>query len=133
MAVDSKLKHLDLIQGIINRMAQNSFLLKGWSVTLTAAIFALASRVDNNNFVVIAVFPAFMFWGLDAYFLRQERLFRCLYDKVRVMVPDEIDFSMKTDECIQDVDGWLKTAISQTLGIFHGVVLATVFLVVLLI
>ena len=36
-------KHLELIQGVINRMAGNSFHLKGWSVVLVSALFALAA------------------------------------------------------------------------------------------
>ena len=42
--MENKLKHLEMIQGIINRMASNSFALKGWSVTLVAGIFALSSK-----------------------------------------------------------------------------------------
>lgn len=38
--MDNKLKHLELIQGVINRMASNSFKLKGWAVTLASGIFA---------------------------------------------------------------------------------------------
>ena len=45
---DTEQKHLELIQGVITRLAQNSFLLKGWSVTLVAAILTLASK--NPNF-----------------------------------------------------------------------------------
>ena len=38
--MDKKLKHLEMVQGVINRMASNSFMLKGWAVTLVAGIFA---------------------------------------------------------------------------------------------
>ena len=41
--MENKIKHLEIIQGIINRMAGNSFALKGWAVTLIAGIFALAN------------------------------------------------------------------------------------------
>jgi hypothetical protein len=41
MNVFPKEKHLELIQAVISRMAGNSFLLKGWSVTLAAALLAL--------------------------------------------------------------------------------------------
>ncbi len=78
--MDAKLKHLELIQAIINRLAQNSFFLKGWSVTLVAALFVLATTDSHHTFIWLAVFPAIMFWLLDGYFLWQERLFRCLYD-----------------------------------------------------
>jgi hypothetical protein len=50
--MESKLKHLELVQGVINRMAGNSFILKGWSVTLTSALFALAAK-DANPFLSI--------------------------------------------------------------------------------
>ena len=77
------IKHMEFVQAIVTRMGGNSFLLKGWTVTLTAALFALAAKDSNSRFVVVAILPAFSFWGLDAYYLRQERLFRCLYDDLR--------------------------------------------------
>jgi len=46
-----------------------------------------------------------LFWGLDAYYLRQERLFRCLYDKV-CLAPDGVripTFSMDTAICEKEV------------------------------
>ncbi len=39
-----------------------------------------------------------LFWGYDAYFLSLERLYRDLYDKVRKMKDEEIDFSMDIRE-----------------------------------
>ncbi len=81
--MESKIAYLQMIQAVIARMAGNSFLIKGWSVTLVAALFALAAANTNALFVYLAYFPSFMFWALDAYFLRQERLFRKLYDDVR--------------------------------------------------
>ena len=76
--------YLELIQGVISRMAGNSFLLKGWSVTLAAALLAVAANEARARFSAVALLPAFAFWGLDAYYLRQERLFRCLFDHVRL-------------------------------------------------
>ncbi|MES9857457.1 MAG: hypothetical protein ABW166_12740 [Sedimenticola sp.] len=117
--MEAKLKHLEIIQGVITRMAQNSFLLKGWSVTLTAALFALAAKDANTRFVVIALLPALVFWGLDGYFLRQERLFRKVYDQVRVRSPELIDFSMDTRSFQQEVAGWFAVTTSNTLLAFH--------------
>ncbi len=83
-----------MIQGIINRMASNSFALKGWSVTLVAGIFALSSKDANEIYFLIAYIPIVTFWFLDAYYLLQERLFRTLYGKIRRLSEDEIDFDM---------------------------------------
>ena len=42
--MENKLRHLEMIQNIISRMANNSFLLKGWTVTLVAGIFTISSK-----------------------------------------------------------------------------------------
>ena len=94
--MENKLKHLDLIQGVINRMAGNSFALKGWAVTLVAGIFALSSKDTDKMYFLIAYIPILVFWGLDTYYLLQERLFRSLYNKVRKLDEAEVDFSMDT-------------------------------------
>ena len=94
--MNTKVKHLEMLQKIITRMARNSFLLKGWTITLISALFVLSDFGNNQNFVLLALLPAIAFWGLDAYYLRQERLFRKLYDKVRNIQPADIDFSMNT-------------------------------------
>ena len=80
---DEKIKHLEMIQNTITRMANNSFLLKGWAVTLLAGIFALVWEKDGLLHYLLAYIPVFMFWFLDAYYLQQERFYRGLYDEVR--------------------------------------------------
>lgn len=76
-------KEIDLIQSCINRMSQFSFLIKGWTVSLIAVVLTLFSASLNMNalsaicYVIIVVF-----WGLDAYYLHLERLFRFKYEWV---------------------------------------------------
>lgn len=48
---EKKLKHLEFIQDMISRMAKNSFALKGWAVTLVAALFALAAKETKRKFI----------------------------------------------------------------------------------
>lgn len=127
--MDKKLKHLEMIQGVINRMAHNSFLLKSWSVVLVSALFALSAKEKNGYLVPLAYFPALAFWVLDGYFLWQERLFRKLYDQVRVLDDADVDFSMNISPVLSKVDPWLKVIFSKTLAIFHGAIIATIFLV----
>lgn len=93
---DKKIKHLEMIQGIISRMSANSFFLKGWTVTLVAGIFALASKDADKRYFLITYVPVLVFWCLDAYYLRQERLYRALYNSVRDKSEEEIDFDMDT-------------------------------------
>ena len=130
--MENKVAHLEMIQRVITRMAGNSFLIKGWSVTLVVALFALAAANMNESFVYLAYFPAFMFWALDAYFLRQERLFRKLYDHVRGAENERVDFSMNTKPFDEKVDGTWGVAWSYTLRLFHGTITATIIVVMLL-
>ena len=127
MASDNRLAHLEMIQGVINRLSTNSFLLKGWSVILLSAILALASSSDGTTEVLaIGYLPIVTLWLLDAYFLRQERLFRALYDRVRLTEPDAIDFDMNTAMHASDVGRLDRVARSPTLAAFHGGLIATV-------
>lgn len=122
-----------MIQGIINRMSVNSFLLKGWSVVLVSALFALAAGDSQALFVYLAYFPAVAFWILDGYFLWQERLFRKLYDRVRAIAESDVDFSMDTSTVHADDGGWFTVIFSQTLLIFHGTVFGSIVIVMLVV
>ena len=125
--MDRKLKHLDFIQGVINRLSTNSFLLKGWSVVLVSALFALSAADSNVQFVMLAYIPAVAFWALDGYFLALERSYRRLYEQVRAKTPEEIDFSMDAREAKGGAHAWASAFLSKTLIVFHGsLVLAVV-------
>lgn len=92
--MEKKLAHLEMIQGVITRMASNSFALKGWAVTLVAGLFALSSEDANQFYYLVTYIPIVVFWYLDAYYLCQERMYRNLYEKVRKLDEKDIDFSM---------------------------------------
>lgn len=98
MNSENKIRHLEMIQGVINRMASNSFMLKGWAVTLVAGIFALATKDADKLYFLVAYIPVIIFWGLDSYYLLQERLYRSLYEKVSLMHEDSIDFTLKASK-----------------------------------
>ena len=61
--MENKIKHLEMIQAIITRMNSNSFMLKGWAVTLVAGVFALASKEANEFYFLIAFIPVILFGG----------------------------------------------------------------------
>ena len=93
-AIERKLKHLEFIQGVVDRMASASFQMKGWSVILISALLVLVAQAGRVELGVVLVVPVVVFWALDAYFLSQERLFRKLYNHVRELREGNIDFSM---------------------------------------
>lgn len=129
--MESKLKHLELIQGVINRLASDSFRMKGWTVVLVAALFVLSARQDAFDAGYIAILPVAAFWGLDGYFLWQERLFRAHYDHVRSLPGNGIDFSMDVSAYKGPLrHSWLGTTISRTLAFFYGTLLLFVLVAV---
>lgn len=98
-----------------------------------SALFALAANSSNQYFVYLSYFPAIAFWILDGYFLWQERLFRALYDKVRILNEDDIDFSMDTSELMAENKSWCDAILSNTLLIFHGTVIGSIVVVMVMI
>lgn len=89
-----KIKHLEMIEGIIERMAKNSFQLKTWTMTLVVLIGGMASKDSERKLIIIGFIPILIFWLLDSYYLRLERQYRILYKTVIEKQENEIDFSM---------------------------------------
>lgn len=79
---EAKIRHLEMIHTVINRMANNSFMLKGWAVTLVTGVFVLSAHNANQVFVLVAYVPIVLFWFLDSYYLQLERKFRVLYKNI---------------------------------------------------
>lgn len=98
-----------MIQAVISRMAGNSFQLRGWTVALVGALLAVSASETQVRFAVLALLPAIAFWVLDAYYLRQEHLFRNLYDRIRTAPDVELSadpYSMSTKN-VEQVS-WLE-------------------------
>ena len=118
--MENKKKHLEFIQLVITRMNVNSFLLRGWSVTLVAALFAFAAKDTNIHYVLITYISTPLFWILDGYYLSQERKYRDLYNKVRTTPEAEIDFDMNATIMNNNKNSWLASVFSVTQLIFYG-------------
>jgi hypothetical protein len=113
------LKEIEIIQDIIKRMAFNSFLIKGWAITLVVVALLLKGAEYQ---VWIAFIPLLAFWFLDTYFLWQERLYRKLYDWVvsNRLNTDEYLFDMNAYRFKQEVQSRFRIMFSITLGWFYG-------------
>lgn len=120
------LKEINIIQGIINRMASNSFMIKGWAITLVVATLLLKG---NNYQTLVAFVPLLAFWILDTFFLQTERKYRKLHKWVikNRLKTSEFILDMDTDRLQEDkdykVDSKIKIAFSITLITFYGSIL----------
>jgi hypothetical protein len=124
-------KELDLIQSIISRMASNSFQCKGWMIGILS--FLLAFNKDtffgNPLLVLGLLFPIFIFWYLDGFFLYTEQRYRDLYqDTVKKRLGDnpekyyDLNYTRFEDDRVFNKGFWthLKYAWSEELPIISA-------------
>lgn len=119
-----ELETIGTIQHIINRMATNSIIIKGWTLAVLGIILLLSGTWYQ---ALIAVFAVLIFWYLDAYFLRQKKTYRVLYDEIvdnKLNIGDEF-FDIRTARCEAgiEVPRSSKLMLSKTLLIFYGSIL----------
>ena len=119
--MEAKLKHLEFIQAAISRMATNSFLFKGWAITIAAGLSAFGAANTKAALLTIALVSTVMFWALDAYYLWLERGFVDLHKQVAAKKEDDIDFSMKIDKT-DAAWKWFKTCWRYHLFLFYGTI-----------
>ncbi|GIE84601.1 hypothetical protein Are01nite_10810 [Actinoplanes regularis] len=118
-------KHLDLIAGVIARMASNSFQIKTWAVTLSTASLGFAASKESPGIAAITLVPVSAFWYLDSYYLRQERLYRRLYEKARRDSSDD-PYSLTVSEHKASAPSLLRTAFTPVVSMVHGLLFVTV-------
>lgn len=117
-------KEIDLVQNCISRMANNSFLLKGWAVSLVAVILAIIHEKINPIHISIILSSIILcFWYLDAFFLRTERMYRELYNWIIVERPknnkDKL-YNLNAKRFEEKVDSIVDIMLSKTLVLFYG-------------
>ena len=82
----------------ITRMAQNSFVIKGWMITIVVGLFLFLQNDNLQNNFLIYLFPIIGFWLLDSYYLWQERLYRKLYGSVISNLKESSDLKLSVEE-----------------------------------
>lgn len=120
-AAEDVRKHLELIQAVVDRLARTSFLVKGWALTVAAAIFGVAASQSDWRVSTIGFLPALGFWSLDAYYLYHERLFRCLYDGAR---KEEVPIYSMDTSMYKSRSRFRRALFSVTLVMFYGLILS---------
>ncbi|WQV09547.1 hypothetical protein KVK06_06725 [Helicobacter pylori] len=91
------IEELKILQGIINRMAQNSLECKKWTLALAVGVLSLKIEAISNSYGLCVLGVLLLcFWFLDAYYLTQERSFRKQYQWL-------IENRLKTDERLFEV------------------------------
>ncbi|MGL5724317.1 hypothetical protein [Cetobacterium sp.] len=95
------IEELNLIQTQIQRMANNSFIIKGWYVTIQLALIAYLFKEVVFGVKWLVLLVPFLICSLyDTYFLRLERIYRKKYewniDKINnVNIKDRLELNPK--------------------------------------
>lgn len=144
---DQRIKHMEMIQAVVSRLGNDSFLIKGWTVTVAAAFLGFAVSQDKWQLALAGVGPTTLFWLLDTTYLRSERLFRDLFDRVRRGASTEGAFFMgatapkyvkrvredaRTNN-VPDAGSYLATFLRPALYLFYGAVIGACALAALII
>jgi len=98
-------------------MASNSFLIKGWSVAGIGALFVLWINTQNISNLWLIMLVNILFWIHDAYYLKLERDYKALYDKVRNTETDKIDYDMKTLNASSVLEAALRPILIGSYGV----------------
>jgi len=115
-----RIAHLTMLQGVITRMGSNSFTLKALSATFGSGAIAVMATVDTPSFyyAIAAIVPVVLFWYMDARYLRYERAYRKLYDKVRN--GDGVDpYSLDASPFMKGSKSTFRTALSWSVSFFY--------------
>lgn len=122
----NKHKHLEFIQNVITRMNSNSFLIKGWCITIVSAIFVLSQKDTKTIFLLFSIIPCISFWIIDGFFISTERKFRELYAHVIKLNEKDINFSMDTKPFNKWDNFWISGIFSKTLLPLYGIIIISI-------
>lgn len=130
---ENKRCHLEMIQGIINRMGANSFIIKEGAIVILVATYAFVNK-DQHNYALIGILPILILWILDSYYLSIERKNRALYDITRKKDEKEIDFDMNINNIVikmEDVKKYnvINILISKSIFAFYISCIITMLLI----
>ena len=127
-------KEIDLIQACINRMANNSFLIKGWALTLVTVMLALTEKsIDPVYLCLVLLIPISAFWYLDAFFLQTEKMYRKIYEWVLRVRPEgkfEHLYDLNPHRFKDQIDSRGKVMWSITLRVFYGIPIAIILAII---
>lgn len=138
--IEALVRHLEMIERVVTQFSNKSFLLKGWTITVVAALLALSGSAGTPIPVYVAFLPTLGLWVLDGYFLSRERRYRKLFRRVHSQLEMTSDttklgissdggdpytpFTMDTSTFHKDETSWFRTLFSRTLVIFYASIIA---------
>jgi hypothetical protein len=123
---------LQMIQGVITRLAANSGALKGFAVPVVTALLGVAVDKNSKGFAWLALYPIVVFGFLDAYYLTLEKKYRDLYKKATMAAETEWGLATERLAWQEDFKLILDSWRSPSVWAFYGAALVVVIIVALI-
>jgi hypothetical protein len=114
-----RVKHLEMLQTVIARMAGYGASFKSYCITVTTAVIGFAFTLHRPAVAALALLPFVAFAIADAQYLRIERRFRAQFNSVR-SESWEVMPSFKLDLTETSPQSFLKTAASWSIFFFYA-------------
>jgi hypothetical protein len=128
--LQARIKHLELLQAVISRMAGASASMKRYCLLVVAAAIAFAATAKAPLIALAAALLTLVFWALDSMYLRQERWFRRLYDQVRIEPADQApDFRIVPDAALRRTETFVSAAFSWSTALLYAPLVVFLLLV----
>lgn len=122
-----RIKHLDMVQAVVARLGGNGFVVKGWAITVAGAFLGFSVTRENGWLAIVGILPTVLFWFLDASFLRSERAFRVLFERVRTGRADAFFMNATSPEHLESLPNsdqsfvsWRRTILRLSLLAFYA-------------
>jgi len=129
---DLRVKYLEMVQSIVSRMASNGAAVKTFCITIVTTVSGFAITLQRPSVAIFALLPVAIFALLDAQFLRIERRFRGLFDRIRIedwAVMPSFDLGLKSAPRMSYFGALSSWSISSFYGVLAGgIVIVTVSL-----
>jgi hypothetical protein len=128
---DLRVKHLEMLEAVISRVAGQGATLKNYCITLTTAVCGFAITLQKPVVALLSLLPVIVFALLDAQYLRLERKFRAAFEDVRLgdwkAAPN---FEMRTVGALKA--SYWGALLSWSIAIFYAPLAIGVIIVVLI-
>lgn len=127
-----RIKHMEMVQAVVARLGGNGFVVKGWAITVAGAFQGFSVTRENGWLALVGILPTVLFWFLDASFLRSERAFRVLFERVRLGKTDSFFMNATSPEHLsslpeadQDCLTWRRTFLRLSLVAFYAALIVS--------
>jgi hypothetical protein len=125
-----RVKHLEMLQALITRMAGYGASFKSYCITVVTAVIGFAFTLHRPGVAALALLPVLAFAIADAHYLRIERCFRGLFNVVRQETWDTVP-SFEINLKHAPAEKFLSAAKSWSIVWFYAPLAIAVFIAVL--